>query len=254
MNKNSAAKIWFDNFSVSFANKRVLKNLNLQFEGKNISSIIGPSGSGKTTLLRSINRLNELEENCFIQGKLWFDLKGKYLDVNKDVDPVLLRRKIGMVFQHSNLIPGSIEKNISLALKVVLNFSKSEIEEKIVRALKKVHLWSEVKDRLKKPALQLSGGQQQRLCLARTLSLEPEVILLDEPAASLDFKSARRIEELLMELKKEYTLIVVSHGLGETRRISDKVYILSEGELVKELDKNQIKDEQFFYKVTDELF
>lgn len=248
-------KIHIENLCVRFGNKDVLKNTSAIFSQNKINSIIGPSGSGKTTLLRAVNRLNDIEENCYTSGKLFIKLEDKWHNILYNYSsPVYLRRKIGMVFQHPNPLPTTIKRNITLALKIVAGLSRSEREERLVSSLQQVHLWDEVKDRLKKPALILSGGQQQRLCLARTLALEPEIILLDEPTSSLDFKASKRIEQLLIELKQKYTLIVVSHSLRQTRRISDKVYILSNGKIAQELNSVQIHDDNFFYKFTEEFF
>jgi phosphate transport system ATP-binding protein len=248
-------KICLEDLEAGFGSKTILKKLNTCFLRKKITTIIGSSGSGKTTLLRALNRLNDMEESYFTAGKVFIHLEKKWHDILGNSFPsVSLRRKIGMVFQHPNPLPTSIERNIKLPLKVVTGMTRPEREERMVHALRQVHLWDEVKDRLKKPALILSGGQQQRLCLARTLALEPEIILLDEPTSSLDFKASRRIEELLVELKEKYTLIVVSHSLRQTRRISDKVCILNSGEIIREFDNTQIQDDQFFYRAAEEFF
>jgi len=248
-------KIHIENLCVRFGSKEVIKNTSASFSQNKINSIIGPSGSGKTTLLRAINRLNDIEENCYTSGKLFIKLQDEWHNILSNYSsPVYLRRKIGMVFQHPNPLPTTIKRNITLALKIITGLNRSEREERLINSLQQVHLWDEVKDRLKKPALILSGGQQQRLCLARTLALEPEIILLDEPTSSLDFKASKRIEQLLLELKQKYTLIVVSHSLRQTRRISDKVYVLSNGKIAQELSNIQIHDDQMFYKVAEDFF
>lgn len=248
-------KIHIEDLDIRFGGKEVLKGTSVSFFQNRINSIIGPSGSGKTTLLRAVNRLNDIEKDCLTSGRLFIKLENKWHDILSNYSsPVYLRRKVGMVFQHPNPLPTNIKRNITLALKIVTGLSRFEREERLVSSLQQVHLWDEVKDRLRKPALTLSGGQQQRLCLARTLALEPEVILLDEPTSSLDFKASNRIEQLLLELKEKYTLIVVSHSLRQTRRISDKVYILSNGRISQELDKAQIQDDKLFYKIAEKFF
>jgi phosphate transport system ATP-binding protein len=165
------------------------------------------------------------------------------VDVYKDGLPLAeLRRRVGMVFQVPNVLPVSIGKNLALPLRLVLGIHRQEIPDRIEEALKSVHLWSEVKDRLKDRATTLSGGQQQRLCLARVLALQPEVLLLDEPTASLDFRSAMKIEELLLDLKDKYTVIAVSHSLNQTRRLADVVVALSEGRIAKRLSSSEFSD------------
>jgi len=252
---SSQGKIYLDNFKAGFGSKTILRGIKISFPENKITTIIGSSGSGKTTLLRAINRLNDIEENYFAKGELFISLENSWHDIQgNSLSPVFLRRKVGMVFQHPNPLPTTIERNIRLPLKVVAGMTRKEREERLISSLKQVHLWDEVKDRLKKSALILSGGQQQRLCLARALAIEPEVILLDEPTSSLDFKASNRIEQLLIELKQKYTLIVVSHSLRQTRRISDKVCVLNNGEIIQELDNSHIQDDKFFYGIAEEFF
>lgn len=249
------SKICLEDFEASFGNKIILEKINVIFSRNKITSIIGSSGSGKTTLLRALNRLNDMEETYSTRGNIFIHLEDQWHNIlGHSLSPVFLRRKVGMVFQHPNPLPTSIERNIKLPLKVVSGMTRDQREECMVNSLKQVYLWEEVKDRLRKSALILSGGQQQRLCLARTMALEPEVILLDEPTSSLDFKASNRIEELLIELKEKYTLIVVSHSLRQTRRISDRVCILSNGKINREFDNTQIQDDHFFYKAAEEFF
>lgn len=226
--------IRIDGLRVSFSGKLILKDVNLAFPARTISVVIGRSGSGKTTLLRALNRLNECFPGCETSGTVKMQMRDTVVDVYRDGLPLAeLRRRVGMVFQVPNVLPVSIGRNLALPLRLVLGIDKREIPDRIEEALKSVHLWSEVKDRLKDRATTLSGGQQQRLCLARVLALQPDVLLLDEPTASLDFRSAVKIEELLLHLKEKYTVIAVSHSLSQTRRLADLVVVLSGGRIVK---------------------
>ncbi len=235
--------IRIDGLSVSFGGKLILKDLSLAFPARAMSVVIGRSGSGKTTLLRALNRLNECFPCCEISGTVKIQMGDECVDVYKDGLPLAeLRRRVGMVFQVPNVLPVSIGKNLALPLRLVLGIHRQEIPDRIEEALKSVHLWSEVKDRLKDRATTLSGGQQQRLCLARVLALQPEVLLLDEPTASLDFRSAMKIEELLLDLKDKYTVIAVSHSLNQTRRLADVVVALSEGRIAKRLSSSEFSD------------
>jgi len=203
---------------------------------------MGTSGSGKTTFLRALNRLNEWYPKVQTTGRIVLDLAGEQSNIyDKKQSLTELRRKVGMVFQSPNVLPASIAKNICLPLKLVVDLDAAEIENRMVAALKEVHLWAEVKDRLREPASRLSGGQQQRLCLARTLALQPQVLLLDEPTASLDFKATQAIEELLLELKDRYHVVAVSHSLRQSRTIGQQVLVMNGGEIIQQLSPEDLE-------------
>jgi phosphate transport system ATP-binding protein len=241
--------------SVSFGGREVLKAVNLTLEKGRLYVLIGRSGAGKTTLLRSFNRLNECLPRCHVMGSLRLNIHNQWVEVYGDALPVTeLRRQVGMVFQTPNILPTSVEKNISLPLKLVLGMGKSEITLRVEQALREVHLWDEVRDRLHAPAATLSGGQQQRLCLARALALEPVVLLLDEPTASLDFLASKKIEELLLALKDRYTLLAVSHSLSQARRLADRVLVLNEGRLAGSLDGKELQQGETFQNLLEEVF
>ncbi len=227
---NGEDTIQVEGLNVSFGSKLILKDLNLAFPARKISVIIGRSGSGKTTLLRALNRLNEFFPACKTSGTVNLRTEVGFLDVySNGIPPADLRRRVGMVFQVPNVLPTSIFKNVALPLKLVLGLHKKEIPQLVEEALQSALLWDEVKDRLPDQATTLSGGQRQRLCLARVLALKPEVLLLDEPTASLDFRATQKIEQLLLKLKDKYTIIAVSHSLNQARRLADIVFILKEG-------------------------
>jgi len=194
-----------------------------------ITSLIGPSGCGKSTLLRSFNRMHDLSADVRIEGKLKIDELDLY---NKTKSVTEIRKRVGMVFQKPNPLPKSIYENLSYAMHIH-SFSKAEIPQLVENALKESFLWSEVKDELKKPAVKLSGGQQQRLCIARIVVLRPEVILMDEPCSALDPISTRKIEDLILKLKEDYTIIIVTHNMQQAQRISDKVAFMYMGELIE---------------------
>lgn len=222
--------IRIENLNAWFGNKQVLYDINLNIPKNSITAIMGPSGCGKTTLLKCINRLNDLNEDFRMTGKIIIDGKNIY---DSDVDVTELRKKVGMVFQKPNPFPMSIFDNIAFGLKIHGIKDKNKIRKIVEESLKKVALWDEVKDRLKENALKLSGGQQQRLCIARVLALNPEIILLDEPTSALDPISARKIEDLLVELKKNYTIVIVTHNVQQAARISDYVAFLYLGRLIE---------------------
>jgi len=240
---------------VRFSGKPVLDEVNLSLWAGQITVIVGPSGSGKTTLLRSINRLNECFPDCRTEGSIRLRLDGRCGDINQDFLTLPeLRRRVGMVFQTPAVLPFSIKKNLTMPLRVTLGMTGVALAERVERALREVTLWDEVKDRLHDAAATLSGGQQQRLCLARVLALEPKILLLDEPTASLDFRAAGRIEELLLKLKEKYTILAVSHSLSETRRLADRVCVLREGRIVHELDREHLQDPAVFHRLVDAAF
>ncbi|MEA5098712.1 MAG: phosphate ABC transporter ATP-binding protein [Burkholderiaceae bacterium] len=251
--KPSAIRI--ENLSVSFDNQAILRDLSMEIPANGPTFLLGRSGSGKTTLLRAINRLNECFPKCATQGKVSLQLDGVWIDAyGRDVAVEHLRRRVAMVFQNPNVLPLSIERNLRLPLEVALSLSEDESRQRIEQALRDVHLWNEVKNRLVEPAATLSGGQQQRLCLARALALRPEILLLDEPTASLDFKAAQQIEELLAELKSRYTLVVVSHSLGQANRLAEQVFVLRDGSQIESLPENVYRDRDAFLATMGELF
>ncbi|MGE5498682.1 MAG: phosphate ABC transporter ATP-binding protein PstB [Syntrophothermus sp.] len=216
-----------------YGEKQALKDISLDIYKNNITAFIGPSGCGKSTFLRTMNRMNDLIDGVRITGAI----KIEGIDIyDKDIDPVNLRRKVGMVFQKSNLFPKSIYDNLVYAPKLNGIKDKSTLDELAEKSLKQAALWDEVKDRLKESALSLSGGQQQRLCIARALAVNPEIILLDEPASALDPVSTAKIEELLTGLKKDYTIVIVTHNMQQASRVSDYTAFFYLGELV-EYDK-----------------
>lgn len=225
-------KIKARNLSFSYNGKMILDKTTMDFTEHRITAIVGPSGSGKSTFLLTLNRLWETMSSCTMQGTVMmkFDDQDNFLDIYQRSIPVTrLRRKVGMVFQAPNPLPMSIYKNVAFPLKLAGRTDKEMIRSLVVDCLKKVGLWQEVHDRLDSSALELSGGQQQRLCIARALILQPEVLLLDEPTSSLDSKAATAIEHLLVELKSQCTILVVSHYLDQVQRIADSIVTLNNG-------------------------
>ena len=207
-----------------------LKNINIDIPEKEITAFIGPSGCGKSTFLKSLNRMNDLVEGCRISG----DIRLDGVDIYKDkMDVNVLRKRVGMVFQKANPFPMSIYDNITYGPKLHGVHNKAELDELVESSLKGAALWNEVKDRLKKSALGLSGGQQQRLCIARALAVKPEVLLMDEPTSALDPGSTMKVEELMSELKKDYTVVIVTHNMQQAARISDRTAFFLLGELVE---------------------
>jgi phosphate transport system ATP-binding protein len=207
------------NLCVYYGHFLAIKDVNLSIPRNQITAIIGPSGVGKSTLLRALNRMNELVPTCRTEGEILFDGQNIY---DPKVDPVEVRRRIGMVFQKPNPFPKSIYENIAWGLRINgFRGSRAQMDEAVERALRAAALWDEVKDKLHQSGLSLSGGQQQRLCLARVIALQPEVILLDEPASALDPIATLKIEELMRELTKEYTIVIVTHNMQQAARVSD---------------------------------
>jgi phosphate transport system ATP-binding protein len=223
-------KIEVKNLYFYYGRNPVLKGLNLDIFEKKVTAIIGPSGCGKTTLIRLLNRMNDLIPKTRLEGTILLDKKNIY---DPKVDVVEIRRRVGMVFQKPNPFPKSIFDNISYGLEINGVSDRRKREEIVIQSLKKAAIWEEVKDRLKESALGLSGGQQQRLCIARCLAVEPEVLLFDEPCASLDPISTQKIEELIRELKKEYTIVIVTHNMQQAARVSDFTAFLYLGELIE---------------------
>ncbi|MCX8082490.1 MAG: phosphate ABC transporter ATP-binding protein PstB [bacterium] len=223
-------QIKVENLNFYYGKYQCLKNINMDIYKNSVTAIIGPSGCGKSTFIRLFNRMNDLIPGTKVEGVIYLD---KENILSQETDVVELRRKVGMVFQKPNPFPKSIFRNISYGLEIHNIKDKELIEKKVKEALQKSALWDEVKDRLNDSALMLSGGQQQRLCIARCLAVEPEVILFDEPCASLDPISTNRIEELITELKKNYTIVIVTHNMQQAARVSDYTAFLYLGELIE---------------------
>ncbi len=233
-----ATKIKVDNLQFFYGAFQGLKNINLEILERRITAFIGPSGCGKSTLLRTFNRMYDLYPGQRAEGRIIMNGKN-VLDKGQDLN--LLRAKVGMVFQKPTPFPMSIYDNIAFGVKLYESLSKAEMDERVEWALKKAALWGEAKDKLKQSGLSLSGGQQQRLCIARAVAVKPEVVLLDEPTSALDPISTAKIEELLHELKEDYTIAIVTHNMQQAARVSDYTAYMYLGELVE-------------YGVTDELF
>jgi phosphate transport system ATP-binding protein len=227
---DNKVEIKAENVNFFYAKTQALKNINLDIYKNRVTAIIGPSGCGKSTFIRLLNRMDELVANTNVTGKILFN---GWDIIDPSIDAVEIRKRIGMVFQKPNPFPKSIFENISYGLKVNGIKDKSFIEGKVEEAIKKAALWEEVKNRLTDSALKLSGGQQQRLCIARCLAVESEVILFDEPCASLDPISTAKIEELILELKKDYTIVIVTHNMQQAARVSDYTAFFLMGELIE---------------------
>lgn len=206
-----------------------LKNINISLPENRITALIGPSGCGKSTFLRSLNRMNDLVEDCRIEGEITLD----GMDIYKNYDVNILRKRVGMVFQKPNPFPMSIYDNIAYGPRIHGIRSRIKLDEIVETSLKKAAIWNECKDRLKKSALGMSGGQQQRLCIARALAVEPEILLLDEPTSALDPISTSKIEDLAVELREKYTIIMVTHNMQQAARIADKTAFFLLGEIVE---------------------
>ena len=224
------------NVNLWFGDKHVLKGCNVEFEKNSVTALIGPSGCGKSTLLRCFNRMHDLNSEAKVEGDFLLDSDDIY-DGNTSVTQI--RRKIGMVFQKANPFPKSIYDNINYGLKIN-NFPVRDRSKIIEKSLKESYIWDEVKDDLKKPATRLSGGQQQRLCIARTVALRPEVILMDEPCSALDPISTKKVEELIHELKKDYTIVIVTHNMQQAQRVADKTCFMYLGEVIEFAETEQI--------------
>ncbi|MBU5299769.1 phosphate ABC transporter ATP-binding protein [Clostridium sporogenes] len=231
-----------EKLNLYYGNVKALKNINIDIEKNKVTALIGPSGCGKSTFLRTLNRMNDLIDSVKIEGSVYYEGK----DIYKDYDVIDLRKKIGMVFQNPNPFPMSIYDNIAYGPRIHGIKTKEKLNEIVEKSLKGAALWEEVKDRLKKNALGLSGGQQQRLCIARTLAVEPEILLMDEPTSALDPISTLKIEELMDELKNKYTVIIVTHNMQQAGRISDNTAFFLNGEIIE-----VGKTEELFYKPKD---
>ncbi|CRH88931.1 ABC transporter family protein [Chlamydia trachomatis] len=223
------SKLAIKNMDLYYGDFHALKNINLDIEEKEITAFIGPSGCGKSTLLKSLNRMNDLVKNCKITGEI--TVEGQ--DVYRELDINQLRKKVGMVFQKANPFPMSIYDNVAFGPRTHGIHAKVELDAIVERSLRQAALWDEVKDRLHKSALGMSGGQQQRLCIARALAIEPDILLIDEPTSALDPISTAKIEDLVMELKKNYTIVIVTHNMQQAVRISDKTAFFLMGEVVE---------------------
>lgn len=224
------SKFKVENLDFYYGSFKALKDINVEMEEKKVTALIGPSGCGKSTFLKILNRMSDLNDNSKVEGKILLDGK----DIFKDLDPIELRWRVGMVFQNPNPFPKSIYDNVAFGPRVQGIKNKKELNEIVERSLYDAALLDEVKDRLKSSALGLSGGQQQRLCIARALATKPEVLLMDEPTSALDPISTSKIEELVDRLKKDYTIIIVTHNMSQALRISDKTVFFLLGEIIEE--------------------
>ena len=233
-------KIHVTNMNLHYGDFHALKNINIDIPENQICAMIGPSGCGKSTLLKSINRMNDLVEGCKIDGQMQLRGENGFEDIYGDMDVNHLRKRVGMVFQQPNPFPMSIYDNIAYGPRTHGIKNRHKLDAIVEKALKQAAIWEEVKDRLNKSALGLSGGQQQRLCIARALAVEPEVILMDEPTSALDPISTSRIEDLAIELKKEQTIVMVTHNMQQATRISDKTAFFLLGELIEYGDTGQL--------------
>ena len=223
-------KIHTENMFLYYSGKMALKDISIKIPEKKVTAFIGPSGCGKSTFLRSLNRMNDLIDGVKIEGKVMIDTINIY---DKNIDVVNLRKKVGMVFQKSNPFAKSIYENVAYGPKINGINDKNQLDEIVETALKNAAIWDEVKDRLGDSALGLSGGQQQRLCIARTLAVNPEIVLMDEPASALDPLSTAKIEELIVQLKEHYTIVIVTHNMQQAARISDNTAFFYLGELIE---------------------
>lgn len=224
------------NLNLHYGDFHALKNINFDIEENRVTALIGPSGCGKSTLLKCLNRMNDLVSGCHIEGQILMDGTNIY----KDMDVNLLRKRVGMVFQKPNPFPMSVYDNITYGPKTHGIKNKAKLDDIVERALRDAAIWEELKDRLKKSALGLSGGQQQRLCIARALAVEPEVLLMDEPTSALDPISTSKIEDLAMQLKEKYTIVIVTHNMQQATRISDKTAFFLLGEVIEYSDTEKL--------------
>ena len=239
-------KLFVKNLDAGYNNKRILKNINLSIKENSATAFIGPSGCGKTTLLRCINRMHEMTPGAYSKGEIRLDKTNIY---DQKVNPVMIKRRIGMVFQKPNPFPTmSIYDNVAAGLRLNGVKDKKIINEIVIESLEGAGLWNEVKDELNKPGMSISGGQQQRLCIARALAMHPEVILMDEPTSALDPTASTKIEELVHELKKHLTIVIVTHNLQQAARVSDYTAFMYLGDLIE-----YGKTEQIFQNPTNEL-
>ena len=225
------------NLNLYYGQNHALKNINMDIESNKVTALIGPSGCGKSTFLRTLNRMNDLIDIVKIDGEVIFEKENIY---SNDYDVIELRKRVGMVFQKPNPFPMSIYDNIAYGPKIHGIKNKTQLDEIVEKSLKGAALWDEVKDRLKKSAQGLSGGQQQRLCIARTLAVEPEVILMDEPTSALDPISTSKVEELMENIKEKYTVVIVTHNMQQAGRIADKTAFFLNGEVIEYGDTEEL--------------
>lgn len=229
MANNADIKFNVDNLELFYGNFKALKGIDMEIKKNEITALIGPSGCGKSTFLKTLNRMNDLEDGVKVTGRIHLD----GVDIYKEMDSITLRHRVGMVFQQPNPFPKSIYDNVAYGPRIHGIRKKSQLDEIVERSLRQAAIWDELKDRLNKSALGLSGGQQQRLCIARTLAVQPDVILMDEPTSALDPISTMKIEDLALELKKDYTIVMVTHNMQQASRISDKTAFFLLGELIE---------------------
>lgn len=229
MANNADIKFNVDNLELFYGNFKALKGIDMEIKKNEITALIGPSGCGKSTFLKTLNRMNDLEDGVKVTGRIHLD----GVDIYKEMDSITLRHRVGMVFQQPNPFPKSIYDNVAYGPRIHGIRKKSQLDEIVERSLRQAAIWDELKDRLNKSALGLSGGQQQRLCIARTLAVQPDVILMDEPTSALDPISTMKIEDLALELKKDYTIVIVTHNIQQASRISDKTAFFLLGELIE---------------------
>lgn len=230
------SKFSINNLDLYYSSFKALKNINIEIPEREITAFIGPSGCGKSTLLKSLNRMNDLVEGCKITGSIKLDNE----EIYGNIDINLLRKRVGMVFQKPNPFPMSIYDNIAFGPRTHGIHSKSKLDDIVEKSLRDAAIWDEAKDRLKKSALGMSGGQQQRLCIARALAVQPEVLLMDEPTSALDPISTSKIEDLAIELKKDYTIVMVTHNMQQAARISDKTAFFLLGEVIEFSDTEKL--------------
>ena len=229
MANNADIKFNVDNLELFYGNFKALKGIDMEIKKNEITALIGPSGCGKSTFLKTLNRMNDLEDGVKVTGRIHLD----GVDIYKEMDSITLRHRVGMVFQQPNPFPKSIYDNVAYGPRIHGIRKKSQLDEIVERSLRQAAIWDELKDRLNKSALGLSGGQQQRLCIARTLAVQPDVILMDEPTSALDPISTMKIEDLALELKKDYTIVIFTHNMQQASRISDKTAFFLLGELIE---------------------
>jgi phosphate transport system ATP-binding protein len=222
--------ISIEKFNLYYGNFHALKEVNLEIKPRQVTAIIGPSGCGKSTLLRSINRMNDLVEQVHVKGQIIIDNKLVY---HPQADLIELRKKVGMVFQRPNPFPLSIFENVAFGPRIHFHLTREELRRRVEKSLESVHLWEELQNRLEDSALELSGEQQQRLCIARLLAVSPEILLMDEPCSALDPMATQHIEELIRELKRDYTIVIVTHNMAQAARVSDETAYFYLGELIE---------------------
>jgi phosphate transport system ATP-binding protein len=237
VDKINADKITVENLNLFYSDFQALKNVNLAIQEKQITAFIGPSGCGKSTLLKTLNRMNDLVPECRIEGRVFLDGADIY---SGDIEINELRRRVGMVFQKPNPFPMSIYDNVAYGPRTHGTRSRALLDDAVEKSLRKAAIWDEVKDRLKKSALSLSGGQQQRLCIARSLAVEPDVLLMDEPTSALDPISTSKIEDLALEMKNSYAIVMVTHNMQQAARISDRTAFFLLGEVIEYNDTENL--------------